>query len=267
MSAKANLSVAVFVTLFGGGGGAYAADYQDWWGDMSKDGMGFNIGQQGDTMAVAWYHFDSDRSATYNLLSGKLVNGVLTGQLQEASGPPPGPAYNPADVLREFVGTATLRFTSPTSAVFEYTLNGQSGTFNLTRFTMQDIPLAGSFQFASLYARSNCLFPSNEGQIANSGFATMEKTGTTRYSLRTQSNINLDSCNYDVDLVQSGSVFTGSGQFSCINGRRGNITVNRLQMQNSFLSFIYTAKYSVGESCNEVGRLSGVQYGSFDAAP
>ncbi len=267
MGVKANLLAAVFVALSGVGTTAYAADYQDWWWDPSKDGMGFNIGQQGDTIAVAWYHFNGDRTSTYNLLAGKLVNGVLTGQLMLASGPPPGPSYNPAQVSSGTVGTATFRFTSPSSAVFEYTLNGQSGSLNLTRFTMQAIPLAGSWQFASVYARSNCLRSSNQGQNANSGFATTEKTGTTHYSLITQSNAGLDSCNYDMDLVQSGLVFTGSGRFSCTNGRGGNITVNRLQVVNGFLSLVYTAKYSVGESCNEIGRLSGVQYGSFDAAP
>ncbi len=280
---KTMIVAAAFAALFMAAGARAAApapaDYQDWWWDPSKDGMGVNIGQQGDTLAVAWYRFAADRSSTYNLLSGKLVNGVLTGLLQTASGPPPGPGYNPAEVLRGNVGSATFRFTSPTSAVFEYTLNGSSGVLNLVRFTMQGIPLEGSWQYASIAARASCLFPASQGQIANSGFATMEKTGPSpgpgpnpnpgsgpgHYRLITQSNIGLDSCTYNMTLAQSGSLYTGDGTFVCISGRGGAITVERLQAENGFLSLVYTSRYSIGESCTETGRLSAALFGSFDA--
>ncbi len=263
-----------------------AGFYQSgWWWPPSKNGMGLNIEQQGDTIAVAWYHFDEDHSPTYSLLAGKLVSNTLSGELQTASGPPPGPAYDPADVSRETAGTATLNFTSATSATFEYTLNGRSGSLDLTRFTMEQLPLAtGLWKYNAAYAAWDCFVTDTIHSWAGtaSGIATMEKTGDKLYRLTTKddktsnnmflsdgNNVNVESCTYDLKLIQSGSIFTGSGRSSCTYGGSvsiDSVTVRRLQTENGVLVFDYTlsphSENRSGYICGRYGSLSGPPYDS-----
>ncbi len=255
----------------------YSGFYQSgWWWDPSKDGMGLNVEQQGDTIAVAWYHFDEDHSPSYALLTGTIAEDpqtaryVLTGPLQKASGPPPGPGYDPANVSRETAGTATLSFTSATSATFEYTLNGHSGSLDLSRFTGERIPLStGSWKYASGYMKRECadanplvveLWPG--GAI---GTATLEKTGNNQYRLKAQPSFLFASCTYDLVLIQSGSIFTGSGHGTCLNdtGRIvaiRSITAKRLQTKNGMLIFDYALSNHGREDalCKEDGSLIGM---------
>ncbi len=267
-----------------------AAFYQSgWWWDPSKDGMGLNIEQQGDTVAATWYHFDENRSPGYALLAGKMTkkagNDVLTGALQTASGPPPGPDYNPADVSRDTAGSATLTFNSPTSARFEYTLNSRSGSLNLSRFTMgQEPPATGTWKYRSAYVAWACFVIDTVPSLAGtaSGMATMEKTGDGLYRLSTQDDNGIESCTYDLELTRSGPFFTGNGQGSCIDhaGRPvtlASVAVRRLQTENGTLVFDYTTSantsvdgYGYGhqinsedfESCSDFGSLSGVPHDS-----
>ena len=87
-------------------------NYQDWWWNPALSGMGWNIGQQDNTITVAWYLYDSTENPTFLTLAGPLVGNAVEGTLFESFGPPPGPGYNPADVERIDVGTAQLECTS-----------------------------------------------------------------------------------------------------------------------------------------------------------
>ncbi len=247
------------------------ASKSDWWWDPAQDGMGVNIEQRGDTLALAWYHFDEDRSPTYTLLAGKSVSGaILTGPLQKAFGPPPGPGYDPAAVSREFAGTGMISFTSETSAIFEYTLpNGYSGTLNLVRFTAQEIPLAGTWK----YFADRDISPPYMGVPSTPavfiGTATMEKTNDSHYRLTTRetnpAKSSIHTCAYDLALTQTGSMFTGDGQISCTDDKGesiadGTIVVHRLQAgEKQFMFDYYQAGYLHGS-----GILSGTRQ---DATP
>ncbi len=232
----------------------------DWWWDPSQDGMGVNIEQRGDTLALAWYHFDEDRSPTYILFTGKRLHGFLIGQLQKASGPPPGPEYDPAGVAREIAGTGILRFGSNNVADFTYTLqNGRSGTLNLTRFSMQEIPLAGTWKYLVNRIRTDRMYPNPTSQSDSTGIATMEKIGDNHYRLTTHEDSDvefrvdkIDSCVYDLMLTQSGSIFTGDGQVSCTDNKgkfisNGTVTVERLHAEKERFVFSYRSFAPIAE--------------------
>ncbi|MDR2031876.1 MAG: hypothetical protein LBP86_06435 [Azoarcus sp.] len=113
---------------------AFAADYTDWWWDPAQNGMGFNIDQQGNTVAVAWYHFDSNRKSTYLVLAGELKNGQVSGALDRVTGPEPGPGYSANAVQHSSPGNATITFHGDNRATFAYNYDGKSGSIDLERF-------------------------------------------------------------------------------------------------------------------------------------
>ena len=120
------------------------SNYQDWWWNPGLSGMGFNIGQQGDTVFVSWYLYDTDSDATFLYLADSLSDNVVSGTLLRSSGPMPGGGFDPNLVDVTAVGTATLTFLSGNQATFAYDYDGLSGTINLERFSYDRFDMSGT---------------------------------------------------------------------------------------------------------------------------
>ncbi len=256
---KALITAGVFAILSAVGGIVYAADsYQGWWWDASKDGMGLNIAQQGDTLAAAWYHFDDDGSSSYVIFAGKVVNGVLAGALQKASGPPPGPGYSPTQVARWDAGTGTLRFTSANTAVFDYTLDGRSGSLNLGRFDIQDASSPSWWSYG--IAGRVCGYETW-------GMVKLEEKDGASYDL-----ITVDYNDYPKCIYSSISAIPGTtAAYQCEVDRFGNIELefgrirtNRLQIENNALVFEFSSEpdSSSPSSCilGNIQRIVGTRF-------
>ncbi|MBR0568359.1 hypothetical protein J5J83_19735 [Azoarcus sp. L1K30] len=227
------------------------SNYQDWWSNPGQIGSGFNIGHQGDTLAVAWYYFDDTGKSTYMLLAGKLVNGALDGKLERAT------LVNGV-VQREYPGTARISFSSENSATFTYSYDGKTGTIPLQRFSYATPSIAGRWQYAGTYSRTGCTIGQNNESGSESGVAQITSTGSNGYRM-TMYGDNGGSCSYAVTMPQAGSVFSGSGTYSCSNGVAGSITINKLRTVDGFVTVDYSARMTVGETCKTTGRLGGVK--------
>lgn len=220
----------------------YQITYQDWWWNPAQSGMGVNIGQQGDTLVVAWYHFDSKGNATYLMLSGPLEENRLSGILYRTTGPAPGPGYDRTSVKRTEVGTATLEFLSPGAATFDYTYDGKSGSIPLQRFLYTSPPsdtnvimLSGKRRHTGCkegwprnLARS-LLF--NDEQTFFQTTVQLEKTGHNRYNLSfslfdedyyyvKSSSYKKDIANIwctakDIELTTESGMYTGTANVTC----------------------------------------------------
>ncbi len=138
---------------------ARAVNYQDWWWDSSKSGMGISIGHQGDTLFTSWYLYDTGGNGIWVVLSGVLQNNVLSGNLTEYTGPGLGAMFDPSQVLGTVVGNATLTFTDANHATLTHTVSGVSGTLNLTRFSFKNLPIAGKYIGVEAYTLTDCLGP------------------------------------------------------------------------------------------------------------
>ena len=221
---------------------AVVSDYQDWWWSPEHSGMGFNVGQNGDTLVVAWYLFGDDRKGTYFLLSGPLEGNRVEGQLAWASGPPPGPGYDAAQVKRGLTGTASIEFVSTREAVFHYDYAGRSGSIALQRFAFNALEteraarLAGRFELDSCtpvdmqdghYWRSIWLDHRYLGADWRYPASEPRKVLNKRMNVRVQQRT--DKAGYDLEftlgrgicqmtsgkLSQDGGMLSGSGRFLC----------------------------------------------------
>ena len=58
-----------------------ANNYQDWWWNPAQSGMGLNVGQQNDSIFVAWFNYGDDTKASFLTMGGVLNGNTLTGTL------------------------------------------------------------------------------------------------------------------------------------------------------------------------------------------
>ena len=115
-------------------GPAPAIDYTDiWWGGASESGWGMAITQQSSTMFLAWYVYDNSAKPTWYVATCTLSGTTCAGSLLRTTGPNFGPTFNPSQVQSFTAGTVNVNFTDGNNATLNYTVNGVSGSKNITR--------------------------------------------------------------------------------------------------------------------------------------
>lgn len=232
-------------------------DYQDWWWDPAQSGMGFNVGQQGGTVFLMWFLYADDGEGTFLQLAGPMSGDVLQGTLYRTAGKPPGPTFNPAAVSATAVGTASVRFTSETTAVFNYSYEGKTGSINLQRYTFGAVDFAGRKRYAGKGTLSSCSLASNNGVRYGSGDLTITKTATGVNLYEYSDNGSV--CVSQLTLTQKGIVATGSGPVICSGNVQGNMEVKSLRKVDDVVVGEYSIRYTAGETCLEEAKFVAVE--------
>src|SRR6185437_12906793 len=102
-----------------------AVDYTDLWFNPNESGWGMAMSHQFGVMFLAWFVYDASGNPTWYVASNCLVSGSsCSGPLYRTTGPAFGPTFNPAAVQAFQVGTVSLNFADPNSAVLSYTVDG-----------------------------------------------------------------------------------------------------------------------------------------------
>jgi hypothetical protein len=119
---------------------AFATNYQDMWWNPSESGWGISLTHQGSTIFAAWFTYDQDGTPIWLSFTATPTQqiGAYSGTLLRASGPAFFTVpFDPENVTRTAVGTATLTFASGNSATFAYTLFGVAQVKSITREVFQ----------------------------------------------------------------------------------------------------------------------------------
>jgi len=92
------------------------------------------MAQQTGNIFLAWYVYQSNGQPTWYVASNCSINAdTCSGNLYATTGPAFGPTFDPTQVHVTTVGTIFVNFTDPNNATLTYTVNGVSGTKNITR--------------------------------------------------------------------------------------------------------------------------------------
>jgi hypothetical protein len=101
----------------------------------SESGWGINVAHQGDIVFMTWFTYDATGRDWWLIMVGsRTAEGVFSGQLREATGPPFNTVpFNPTgqDPPQTVVGSATLDFTAAGGPTFTFTVNGTTRTRNI----------------------------------------------------------------------------------------------------------------------------------------
>jgi len=115
-------------------GATPGVDYTDLWWNPIESGWGMAITQQASVMFLAWYVYDSSGKPVWYVASNCAVSDSgCTGTLYRTTGPAFGPAFDPTKIQVFSVGSVTLSFSDANQGTLSYTVNGVSGTKNITR--------------------------------------------------------------------------------------------------------------------------------------
>jgi len=113
------------------------ASYGDLWWVASESGWGLSISQQYRTLFAVWYTYRPDGTPIWYVMPGGTWTSpdTYTGTLYRTSygGAFFGTGFSAAGVSSSDVGRLTLRFNGTNAATMTYTVNGVSGTKQLTR--------------------------------------------------------------------------------------------------------------------------------------
>jgi hypothetical protein len=105
-----------------------AADYTGAWYNFSESGWGLSVvrGQSG-AYGIIMYHYNQAHSPTWYFMSGGTFNGnVYTAPVTLFNGPWLGESFSTIPVTNSPAGTASINFTSDTTATLTYTITGAS---------------------------------------------------------------------------------------------------------------------------------------------
>jgi hypothetical protein len=257
-----------FAAAMGIGSPAAAVSYQDWWWNPALNGMGVNVGQQGNTIAAAWYLYDNDGTGAFLTLSGQLSGNTVSGTLYRYTGPLPGPGFDPALVTPTAVGTASLTFSSDTTAVLTYNYDNRSGTLNMERFTFgtPDINPLG-YWLSGSGTNSECTDANENGAVFLFSGATVTRNANTFNIQSTLAFVNLltgsisdtANCSLSATASQQGSLYQGSGTYTCDDGTAGTWSFQDMRVSPDSLFMKLTLKATEGGTCRFGGSWGGVK--------
>ncbi|HVF64542.1 MAG TPA: S8 family peptidase [Casimicrobiaceae bacterium] len=117
-----------------------------WWNRPagSESGWGLKVAHHADTIFATWFTYDSTGRAWWLAMTGRRTGtapDVFTGTLIETRGPPfDAMPFDPAQVTRSQVGTATLTFADVNRGTFSYVVNGIAQTKAISRTVFGVVP-------------------------------------------------------------------------------------------------------------------------------
>jgi hypothetical protein len=127
-----------------GGSAGVSTNYQDLWLRSplgTEGGWGVNITHQGDILFATWFTYlpgssQANKGMWLVMSNGnKTAPGVYSGALQTTTGPVfSAVPFNPDNVTRTTVGSATFAFTDANNGSFTYTVNGVTQSKPITRY-------------------------------------------------------------------------------------------------------------------------------------
>ena len=247
-----------FILCLVGGISQAANNYQDWWWNPAQSGMGLNVGQQNDSIFVAWFNYGDDTKASFLTMGGVLNGNTLTGTLYRGTGPVPGPNYNPAQVKQTAVGTATLTFNSNNDATLTYSFDNKDGTMALQRFSFASLNLNQSWTVVDSYTISNCANASLNESVSKIRYVKTQQGIGGNFTL-TSTDLNASNmCVASFTGQPAGSRLTATGTVACEGGGLANVAIDDLNIQSDYLNFAYSVTGMASDkSCIQNGTMSG----------
>jgi len=117
-----------------------------WWRAPAntESGWGINFAHQGETLFATWFTYDPTGKAWWLSMTATrtaLAPDVYSGALIETRGPPfSATPFDPAQVTRAVVGSATLTLNDVNRGTFNYVVNGVQQTKPITRHAFGPVP-------------------------------------------------------------------------------------------------------------------------------
>lgn len=237
----------------------WGTDLSDLWWIPSESGWGVNLAHQREVVFTTLFVYGQDGKPRWYVASlfsrGTASPFIFDGDLYEATGPYFGNPFNPANVARRKVGTATLDAPTTNEATLGYTVDGTTVRKAIQRQTFRNADLSGRYLGAMQGAVSGCA--SGNGSYEEPALFSITHTPETGAFSMVVGDLVGNTCTYTCTYVQSGRMGTFNGNSRCTDGSAATITA--VEIEASFYSFNLRFGANYGGNCQEAGFLSGLK--------
>jgi len=233
-----------------------STNYSDLWWNPVESGWGANITQQNDLLFITFFVYGPSGQAVWYSgtlgFAGAGINGnkSFTGDRYQTTGPWFGGPFDPSQVAYRRVGTATFASNATSTAVLQYSVDGQIVTKNVQRQTLTSDRVDGNYVGILSDVTSACSDPAANGvRTDNVGTVTITQTGATVA-------IASPACSFNGTYVQEGQFGRVTGTFNCTDGTSGPFSLFELRTEQNGLFGRYTRQDS---SCSFGGSIAAVR--------
>lgn len=233
-----------------------STNYSDLWWNPAESGWGANVTQQDNLMFVTFFVYGPNGlpawySATLGY-AGESLGGSksFTGDLYQTVGPWFGGPFDPSQVSYRRVGTATFASATTSTAVLQYSVDGQIQTKSIQRQTLTPDRVVGTYLGVLSDVTSACSSSAANGTRTDSvGTITVTQTGTSV-------TINSPMCTFAGPYTQEGQFGRIAGNYTCTNGSSGTFSFFELRTEQNGLLGRYSKQDS---SCSFDGSVAAVR--------
>lgn len=237
--------------------GASAVDYTDLWAPTNNAPYSITMSHQGNVIVFSVYAYDNNSTAHWYLaVANKVSASTYSGDLLDFQGTPISSGQNGVAPASTKVGTASVTFSSPTTASMSLSINGKAVNSTLTRFTLQTADGSGVYSGGSIGTRSSC--PSGNGPDNNLiDFYTLHSGASFQsdaYFYESGTWCSFVSNNYQ----QVGHLGQMTGTWSCQGGGSGSFAMSEIEFTSRGFTGLVTQNF--GGSCKWTGTAGGLRY-------
>ena len=246
-------------------------DHSDLWWNAAESGWGAGIQRQGDVIFLTLFVYGADGSSTWFVVPDmRAAAQTWHGKLYRTSGPGYSSRFE-ANAQTTEAGSATIDFTSATSATLRYTVDGQTVTKAITRMTWREPSPEGRYHGGFSTLIESCVDPTRVGTYDLLGAVTVTQAGNqVALALSSGATGLLSTCTFTGTATQSGRLARWSGSFACsivigLDGRgedvartsrRGTFTLDRVAITEGGVRGVLTAS---DQDCAMSGYMGGTR--------
>ena len=234
-----------------------------WW-NPSESGWGATITQQSSVIFVTMFVYDGSANPLWYTVSCPIVGASCSGDmLKFRGGATPTSPWQGSAINFVKVGTMSLTFSGNDTGTLVYTLDGFSGSKQITRQIFGPpapiIPgLAGQWQGAIIETRSNCSQAQNNGGRATYGQYDIGTVGSTTGPISISlAGVTGLQCTYTGNFATNGARLQANGSLSCNDGKRGSWRSTNMLITAKSMSLEFAVQLDTTETCTIAAILGG----------
>ena len=234
-----------------------------WW-NPSESGWGATITQQSSVIFVTMFVYDGSANPLWYTVSCPIVGASCSGDmLKFRGGATPTSPWQGSAINFLKVGTMSLTFSGNDTGTLVYTLDGFSGSKQITRQIFGPpapiIPgLAGQWQGAIIETRSNCSQAQNNGGRATYGQYDIGTVGSTTGPISISlAGVTGLQCTYTGNFATNGARLQANGSLSCNDGKRGSWRSTNMLITAKSMSLEFAVQLDTTETCTIAAILGG----------
>ena len=236
----------------------HAINFQDLWWNKSESGWGVNIAQQADILFATWFIYGPNRDPYWVVMPGstRLSTGanVYQGTLYQTRGThyPSVPFVPLTGMDVTPVGSATFDFTDTKSGTLTYTINNQTVIKQIERQFIAKLSPSGTFYGGFYKSATGCTNDTLNGSRQSNSIYVLSSGANSSLTIN---EIGGDNCRFTGSFTQYGSLFEGTGTYTCL-GATGSWTGSEGRLMDANFSMKLSLTQS-GETCTIAGSIGG----------